>query len=100
MDFANGKQMSQFGSHPPSDDALVTATHLPVVEVREMLDEDSFVQQRMQESVDGATAIYQAIADNLRRFEPEASKALAAHLNKPVDELTYTDYARSLAAFI
>ena len=100
VDFADGKQMSQFGSHPPSDDALVTAAHLPVVEVREMLDEDSFVRQHMQESVDGATAIYQAIADNLRRFEPEASKALAAHLNKPVDELTYTDYARSLAAFI
>ena len=100
VDFADGRQISQFGSRPPSDDALVTAAHLPVVEVREMLDEDSFVRGHMQESVDGATAIYQAIADNLRRFEPKASKALSAHLNKPVDDLTYTDYARSLAAFI
>jgi cytochrome c peroxidase len=65
-----------------------------------MLNEDPFVREHMQESVDGATEIYQAIASNLRRFEPQASNALAAHLNKPVDQLTYTDYARSLAAFI
>ena len=100
VDFAEGKQISQFGSRPPSEDGLVTAAHLPVVEIREMLNENSFVRAHMQESVDGATAIYQAIADNLRRFEPDASKALAAHFNKPVDALTYTDYARSLAAFI
>ena len=41
-----------------------------------MLDEDPFVRGHMQESVDGATAIYQAIADNLRRFEPKASRLL------------------------
>ena len=100
VDFADGKQISQFGSRPPSEDGLVTAAHLPVVEIREMLNENSFVRAHMQESVDGATAIYQAIADNLRRSEPEASKALAAHLNKSVDALTYIDYARSIAAFI
>ena len=100
VDFADDKQISQFGSKPPSDDALVTAAHLPVVEVREMLVEDPFVREHMQESVGQATEVYQAIADNLRRYEPDASKALAADLRKPVDALTYTDYARSIAAFI
>ena len=100
VDFADGKEISQFGSQPPSTDALVTAAHLPVVEVREMLNEDPFVRGHMRESVDGATEIYQAIVGNLRTFEPQASKALAAHFNKPVEQLTYTDYARSLAAFI
>src|SRR5712692_3305473 len=36
-DYSDGREISQFGSRPPSDDALVTAAHLPVVEVREML---------------------------------------------------------------
>ena len=64
-----------------------------------MLNEDSFVREHMQESVDGATAIYQAIAGNLRRFEPEASKALAAHLNKPVDA-AYLHRLRQIACSI
>lgn len=100
VDFSDGKRLSQFGPQPPSDDALITAAHLPVVEVREMLNEDAFVRSHMQESTEQAADVYRAIADNLRRFEPQASAALAAHLNKPVGELSYTDYARSLAAFI
>jgi cytochrome c peroxidase len=100
VDFSDGKEISQFGSRLPSDDPLVTAAHLPVVEVREMLNEDPFVREHMQESVDSGAAIYQAIAENLRRFEPQASELLAARLHKPVEVLTYTDYARSLASFI
>jgi cytochrome c peroxidase len=100
VDFSDGRQISQFGSRPPSNDALVTAPHLPVVEVREMLSEDPFVQEHMQESVDQASEMYLAIANNLRRFEPQASEDLAERLNKPVAKLTYTDYARAIAAFI
>lgn len=100
IDFSNSKKISQFGSQPPSDDALVTAAHLPLVEIREMLDEDEFVKAHKQESVKKSQEVYKAIADNLRKFEPQASKSLAEYLHKPVDQLTYTDYARSLAAFI
>src|SRR5208282_5878960 len=84
VDFSDGKRLSQFGSQPPSDDALITAAHLPVVEVREMLNEDAFVRSHMQESAEQAGEVYRAIADNLHRFEPQASAALATHLNKPV----------------
>lgn len=100
IDFSNSKKISQFGSQPPSDDALVTAAHLPLVEIREMLDEDEFVLAHKQESVGKSGEVYRVIADNLRKFEPQASKSLAEYLRKPVEQLTYTDYARSLAAFI
>src|SRR6266446_7792708 len=36
VDFRESKKLSPFGSGSPSDDALVTAVHLPVVEIREM----------------------------------------------------------------
>jgi len=100
VDFSKSKKVSQFGSQPPSDDALVTAAHLPLVEIREMLDEDEFVRAHKKESVGKSGEVYKAIADNLRKFEPQASKSLAEYLQKPVEQLTYTDYARSLAAFI
>lgn len=100
VDFRNSRKISQFGSLPPSDDALVTAAHLPLVEIREMLDEDEFVEAHKNESVAKSGEVYKAIADNLRKFEPQASQSLAAYLQKPVAGLTYTDYARSLAAFI
>ncbi len=100
VDFSKSKKISQFGSQPPSDDALVTAAHLPLVEIREMLDEDEFVRARKQESVEKSAEVYRAIADNLRKFEPQASKSLSEYLRKPVEQLAYTDYARSLAAFI
>ena len=76
VDFANGKKISQFGSKPPSDDALVTAAHLPVVEVREMLNEDLFVREHMQESVGRAAEVYHAIADNLRRSNRKPPRLL------------------------
>ena len=100
MDFSGQRRLSQFGANPPSNDALVTAAHLPVVQIREMLDEDDFVKQHMRESVDQAAAVYRAIADNLRRVEPGASRQLAAVLEKPVERLIYTDYARAIASFI
>jgi cytochrome c peroxidase len=100
VDFRDSKKLSQFGSRNPSDDALVTAAHLPVVEIREMLDEDRFVKSNKKESVEQANEIYNAIADSLKNNEPGASSSLAMYLKKPVAELTYTDYARALASFI
>jgi cytochrome c peroxidase len=100
VDFSHGKRISQFGSAPPSADALVTAAHLPVVEVREMLEEDPFTRAHMRESVKDSAAVYRAIVLNLRRFEPQASDELAKRLNKSPEALTYTDFARALAAFI
>jgi cytochrome c peroxidase len=65
-----------------------------------MLDEDDLVKQHKQESVEQSREIYQAIAENLKKFAPDASRLLAEHLHKAMGQLSYTDYARSLAAFI
>lgn len=100
VDFSDSKRFSQFGSHPPSEDPLVTAVHLPVVEIREMLDEDQFVEAHKVESAERAKEVYGAIADNLRKFEPQASESLASYLKKPGAQLAFVDYARAVAAFI
>jgi cytochrome c peroxidase len=100
VDFSGNRRMSQFGANPPSPDALVTAAHLPVVQIREMLDEDEFVKKHKRESVERSKAVYKAIADNLRKVEPAASRDLARAFGKPFERLTYTDYARTIAAFI
>jgi cytochrome c peroxidase len=98
--FSANNKLSQFGATPPSDDALVTAAHLPVVQIREMLNEDEFVKKHKAESVESSVVVYKAIADNLRRIEPAASAELAVALGKKIDQLEYTDYARTIAAFI
>jgi len=100
VDFSDANRFSQFGSHPPSEDPLVTAVHLPVVEIREMLDEDQFVSVHKVESAEQAKEVYSAIAHNLRKFEPQASESLASYLKKPATELAFADYARAIAAFI
>ena len=100
VSYQNGKIFSQFGASAPSNDLLVTAVHLPVVEIREMLDDGNpAIAARKLESVSGSKVIYQAIAERLVRDEPDASAKLSQYLNKKPEELTYTDFARSLAAF-
>jgi cytochrome c peroxidase len=100
VDYSDSRRLSQFGSRPPSDDPLITAVHLPVVQIREMLDEDAFVRRHMQESVDQSKAVYAAVADSLRQSEQRATKDLAGALGKDIQKLEYIDYARSIAAFI
>jgi len=100
VDFSLKKPLSQFGSKVPANDALLTAVHLPVVEIREMLDEDKFVKDHKTESVDKSKEVYNAIAKRLIKVEPEASQNLAKVLNKNVDQLEYIDFARAIAAFI
>ena len=97
----DGRIVSQFGNAVPSDDTLVVADHLPVVEIREMLDDgDPAIAARKIESVSDSQPVYQAIAKRLVAGEPEASAKLAQYLHKTTDQLTYTDFARSLAAHI
>ncbi len=100
VDFSGTKKITQFGSTPPSNDSLVTADHLPVVEIREMLQEDEFIEKNKTESVEKSKKVYKAIVQNLINSEPDASRKLAKALDKDESKLEYIDYARSLAAFI
>jgi len=100
VDFHNEKNISQFGSYPPSKDPLITAVHIPVVEIRETLDEDDFILKHKIESLDGSKNVYSAIVKNLKAKEKKAIESLAKKLNKKVNEIEYLDIAKSLAGFI
>jgi cytochrome c peroxidase len=100
VDFSQENVLSQFGSNIPSQDPLVTAVHLPVVEIRETIEEDDFVLAHKNESVDGADAVYEAITTNLIKNERVACANLAKKLNKKIETLTFLDIAKSIAAFI
>lgn len=99
IDFSNG-EVSQFGDAAPSDDPLVTAVHLPVAEIREMLAEDKMVRANKTESVEGAEHIYAAVMDHLREKEPEAIEALAKAYAIKSEDVDFEDVAESLASFI
>ena len=100
LSFVDGMTISQFGSTAPSDDPLVTAVHLPPVEIRETLEEDAFVLNNKNETVSGVNVIYDAIVDNLRTHELPAIEALANKRNIPQEDIRFLDVALSLAAFI
>ena len=100
VDFGGGRKASQFGDAFPSDDALVTAVHLPVVEIREMLAEDEIVLSNKTETVEGAQRIYAALTDQLRTKEPEAINAIGKAFGVDEEEVSFLHVASSLANFI
>ena len=100
VDFGSIKIISQFGSQIPSHDPLITAVHLPVVEIRETLEEDDFVLAHKQESLSGAKSVYKAIVKNLITHEQEAIENLANKIGVDIKDIKFLDIATSIAAFI
>jgi cytochrome c peroxidase len=100
VDFSDGKKISQFGAAAPSDDALVTAVHLPPAEIREMLNNDTVVSRHMRESPEKAAELYTQITKHLLKTERMPMEELARRVNKPMNGVTFHDVARSIAAFI
>ncbi len=100
VDFSPEKKISQFGSKVPSADPLVTAVHLPVVEIRESIDEDDFVREQKQESVDSARNVYEAIVRNLKQHEPSLMASLANDLGLKLEDVKFLHVARAIASFI
>lgn len=100
VDATSGVLESQFGSSKPSNDPLIVAVHLPVVEIREMLVEDELVNSLKKESVESINTAYTLITESLKYKEPEASKELASALNIPYENLSFFEYARALTSFI
>lgn len=100
VDFSGTVKRSQFGSALPSDDPFVTAVHLPIVEIREMLDEDSTVSSNKRETVKSAENIFAAILVQLRAREPAAMRAIAAKYSTNAEKVTFPQVATALATFI
>ena len=92
--------LSQFGTRPPSQDPLITAVHLPAVEIRETLEEDAFVRANKTESVSGVRLVYAAILANLRERENQGIRMLAHALDIEPHDVTFLQVSRAIAAFI
>lgn len=100
VDFSGERPVSQFGNVPPSHDALLTAVHLPPVEIREMIRDNADISRYQLESLEKAQELYERVAERLRETEYSAVVELAAQLGKPWPQITFHDVARSIAAFI
>ena len=99
VDFSRRQPLSQFAANVPSPDPLLTAVHLPPVEIREMIDDDD-VSRFKTESPEQAQRLYARILTRLLETERSAMEDLASNLNKQLHELAFSDVARSIAAFI
>ena len=100
VDFSEKQKISQFGDAFPSDDPLVTAVHLPPVEIREMLAEDKTVLSNKKESVQSARNIFRMITVKLKEKEPEAVSATARLQSVSPENVSYLHIATALASFI
>ena len=100
VDFSGQRPLSQFGTDVPSSDPLLTAVHLPPVEIREMIDDDADLSRFKAESPDQAQRLYVRILTRLVQTERAAMEDLASSLDKPMTEIAFADVARSIAAFI
>lgn len=100
VDASSGELISQFGDSPPSTDPLTVAIHLPPVETVEMLDFDEVVERYLEEDVEVASGLYEAIANNLRKRDPELVEELAQVLSKSSDKIEFLDVAESISTFI
>ena len=100
VDFSGQRPLSQFGADIPSSDPLLTAVHLPPVEIREMIDDDADVSRFKAESSEQAEHLYARILTRLVETERATMEDLASSLNKPLPEITFREVARSIAAFI
>lgn len=91
---------SQFGKDVPSEDLLITAVHLPVVEIRETLQEDYVVKSYKKETTSAAVEIYKRVVENLIVKEPALMKKLAKEIGVNFEEIEFINVATALAHFI
>ena len=100
VDFSGEQKISQFGDAFPSDDPLVTAVHLPPVEIREMLAEDHIVLSNKKESPEAAENILKAVTARLKQNEPEAVNEIARLQSISPESVSFSHIATSIASFI
>ena len=95
----DGQLISQFGDMAPSDDPLITAVHLPFVEIREMVVDDQTVDENYKdETVSSARKIMDRLIAKLAK--DELGQELAISVKKNKDELAFIDVATVVAHHI
>jgi len=99
VDGSGDKLLSQFGNSPPSQDPLVTAVHLPIVELREMVSDNDEAQLFKSETISSAEEIYRRVVDRLS-VDQEISDALSVAFDLDQKALEIGHIAESITAFI
>ena len=99
VDGSGNRLLSQFGDNPPSQDPLVTAVHLPIVELREMVSDTDKIGDLITENVSSAEAIYAVIVERLRG-DDEIGRALSEAFEIERSRISIGHIAQSLADFI
>jgi len=92
--------ISQFGEHPPSNDPLVIAVHLPIAEIREMVMDDTEVtEQLMKETVDAASVLYKVVVERIVADESYREEITKIYMVQPED-VKLIHIADAIANFI
>ena len=95
----NGVIISQFLDAPPSTDALEVAVHLPIIEIREMLDDDDLISKNYKlETVESGYDLYELILENFR-YSDLANK-LASYFDLTVSELKIDHITKAISEHI
>lgn len=92
------KIISQFGSEPPSNDALEVAVHLPFVEIREMIVDNEEVNQNLKtESINSAREIQIELLKRL--MADPLGQELADAYGVSVGDLNFQHVTKSIVHF-
>jgi cytochrome c peroxidase len=96
---SNGKIISQFGSSAPSQDALTVAIHLPFVEIREMVVDDSFVDENLKTETLGSAFKIQNELLNRVKSDLKLAQSLAKLNSVTLSELKFIHVAEAIRHF-
>lgn len=99
VDFSTDQKLSQFGTAIPSEDPLIVALHLPVLEIREMLVEDKFVSGNKNETADSAETIIHALLDKLWENHSDELRSIAKIKGVANEDLQFVDIVETMKEF-
>lgn len=95
----NGEVFSQFGQKSPRNDPLLTAIHLPFVEIREMVVDDEMVNDTYKtETISSAKGILDILVERLKTSD--LGKELAFAFQKDMSEIEFIDAAEAISSHI
>ena len=99
VELKNSKILSQFGENAPSSDPLTVAIHLPFVEIREMVVDDTFVNENLKtETVNSALSIQDILLERAK-VDLELAKPLSNAFSIPEEKLEFVHLAISIKHF-
>jgi len=95
----DGKLISQFGDTLPSQDPLAVAVSLPFLEIREMVSDDKYVQEKLlTETTNSGEVIQKELVNRTITILKKGAAISEAYQIAP-DEITFSHIAESITHF-